>query len=40
MSVWSSNEADLPRGGSAGQILVKSSNNDYAVTWQTPTSGT
>ena len=25
----------LPAGGTAGQVLTKSSNSDYAVSWQT-----
>lgn len=29
----------LPAGGTAGQILTKSSNADYAASWQTPSAG-
>ena len=33
------NGSTLPAGGTAGQILTKSSNADYAVSWQTPSAG-
>lgn len=29
----------LPPGGSAGQVLTKSSGADYAASWQTPSGG-
>lgn len=29
----------LPSGGTTGQVLAKSSNSDYAVTWAEPSSG-
>lgn len=29
----------LPPGGTTGQVLEKTSNDDYAATWETPTGG-
>lgn len=29
----------MPAGGSAGQVLTKSSGADYAASWQTPSGG-
>lgn len=30
----------MPSGGTAGQVLTKTSSSDYAATWQTPSPGT
>lgn len=41
-SAWTlspSTEQRVPNGGSAGQVLAKSSGTDYAVTWVTPSAG-
>jgi hypothetical protein len=29
----------IPSGGSTGEVLTKTSNNNYAVAWQTPSAG-
>lgn len=31
--------AGIPSGGTAGQVLTKTSGSDYAVAWQTPSAG-
>jgi hypothetical protein len=39
IKLWWGNQSTIPAGGTTGQVLTKSSNDDYALTWATPSGG-